>query len=363
MATNTARTPDMFVPRVVTINRDRDLTLRVTEYTEPLKAGEDGRNKIKTVVDFHVTRQPLIDSSNGQYTQDILATLESVQHGNHTINLDEHDPRAVEAILCAIYCKNDDWKSSALGQEVVARTLNLHWEKLWDVVVSNRLLMVKSSLLNEWFALWYERHGQPHDSRLLYPCFIFNHAEGFAAITKDLVHNHSYNLEHDIKKHPDLHVPPRVFARNHLKSELAKRIWNPMKNVLDARCNCKEKTFFLYFKALKKTEGHPVEQQSRKSVSKVCQDLDKFSTYFTLPSSNKKCYPCGRNWIQTVEHAHEFLEDHDEYWGYVADEQWDKHCRISHDQAPWYSSFMGRPDTRAWLLKRNRVTNRSYSAA
>ncbi|KAG9520474.1 hypothetical protein KCV07_g4207, partial [Aureobasidium melanogenum] len=387
MATNTAQTPDMFVPRVVTIKHDHDLTLRVTEYTEPLKAGEVGRDKTRAVVDFHVTRQPLIDSSNGQYIQDILATPEFVQHGNHIINLDEHDPRAVEAILCAIYRKNDDWKSSALGQEVVARTLNLHWEKLWDVVVSNRLLMVKSTLLNEWYALWYERHGQKPDSRLLYPCFVFNHAKGFASITKDLVHNHAYNDEYKSQKHPDLRVPFRVInalnaARGHKKNSLSRWIWSPMETVLEAGCDCKENTFFLYFKALKKTGGHPVEQQTDKSVSEVCHLLDSFSSHFTMRTPRQNC-PCRRNWVRKVGSAvsetrkhfdglclgcmqhteHKFLEDDSEYWGYVVDKHWDKHCRVSHDQASWYSSFMGRPDTRAWLLKRDRVTNRSYSAA
>jgi len=46
METTTAATPASAVPRVVVIADNYDLTLRVTEYTKPLKTGEDGRDKI-----------------------------------------------------------------------------------------------------------------------------------------------------------------------------------------------------------------------------------------------------------------------------------------------------------------------------
>ncbi|KAG9601179.1 hypothetical protein KCU77_g2986, partial [Aureobasidium melanogenum] len=51
----------------------------------------------------------------------------------------------------------------------------------------------------------------------------------------------------------------------------------------------------------------------------------------------------------------QFSDEHEDYWNHVLyDKQWDKHCRIKHGQTTWYSSFVGRADTRDRLLKRKR---------
>jgi hypothetical protein len=100
MATSIAATPDSVTPRVVIIADNHDLTLRVTEYTEPLKTGEDGHNKIKAIVEFKVTRQYLVDNSESAVLKKLLTTREFAEAGKSIINLDEHNPLAVEAILC-----------------------------------------------------------------------------------------------------------------------------------------------------------------------------------------------------------------------------------------------------------------------
>lgn len=214
MATNIATKPVSITPRVVTIADNHDMTLRVTEYTKPLKAGEDGHDKIKAIVDFKVTRQYLVDNSNSEVIQKLLTTREFAEAGKNIINLDEHNPLAVEAILCAIYRKDETWTSSTLGQEVTARTLNLELDHLWDVVVSNRFLIIEFCHLDAWFALWYNRNEYEENGPwLLYPCFQFNHARGFLAITRDLVYDYPRIEEYKNKKHPDLHVPPRVISK------------------------------------------------------------------------------------------------------------------------------------------------------
>jgi hypothetical protein len=212
MATDIAATPDSVIPKVVTIADDHDLTLRVTEYTMPLQAGEDGLDKIKTIVDFQVTRQYLIDNSESQVLKKLLTTSEFAEAGKNIINLDEHNPLAVEAILCAIYRKDGNWKLSALGQGVTARTLNLHWEYLWDIVFSNRFFMIEFFHLDTWFHLWYEKNGSRYGSKLLYPCFQFNHVEAFLHITESMVYDCAHIREYKNQKYPDLHVPPRVIS-------------------------------------------------------------------------------------------------------------------------------------------------------
>lgn len=213
MATDIAATSNSITPRVVIIADDHDLTLRVTEYTKPLKTGEDGHDKIKAIVDFKVTRRYLIDNSDSQVINKLLTTREFAEAGKSIINLDEHNPLAVEAILCAIYRKDQAWRLSTIGHEVTARTMELCLDHLWDIVFSNRFFMIDFFHLDVWFCLWYEKNGIKYGTDLLYPCFQFNHIEGFLAITEHLVYNCAHIKEYKNGKHPDLHVPPRVIGR------------------------------------------------------------------------------------------------------------------------------------------------------
>lgn len=213
MATEIAPTPDNIVPRIVTIVNDHDLTLRVTQFTKTLEADEDRRDKIKAVVDFQVNRQHLVDNSEAEVLKKLLTTREFAEAGKCIINLDEHNPPAIEVILCAIYRKDEGWRASALGEKVTARTLKLYWEYLWDVVFSSRFLMIEFFNLDTWFRLWYEKNRAADDSRLLYPCFQFDHIEAFLSITKELVYDHAHIKEHKNEEHPDLHVPPRVIGK------------------------------------------------------------------------------------------------------------------------------------------------------
>jgi hypothetical protein len=214
MATDITTTSGSAVPKVVIIADNHDLTLCVIQYTEPLKAGDDGRDKIKTIVDFKVTRQYLVDNSESQVLKKLLTTREFAEAGKKVINLDEHNPIAVEVILCAIYRKDDDWRSSDLGAKVTARTLDLNWTYLWDIVFSNRFFIIEFHHLDYWFRLWYNRNEYDEfGPKLLYPCFQFNHVRGFLAVTKDLVYDYPYIKEYKNENHPDLHVPPRVISK------------------------------------------------------------------------------------------------------------------------------------------------------
>ncbi|KEQ64956.1 uncharacterized protein M437DRAFT_43793, partial [Aureobasidium melanogenum CBS 110374] len=259
-----------------------------------------------------------------------------------------------------------------------ARTLRLHWEYLWDVVASTRFFMIEFPNLDTWFRLWYEKNRTVKKSDLLYPCFQFNHIEAFLSITKRLVYDHPHIKEYKNENHPDLHVPPRIIgalngARGHLRVVLARWLWAPLENMMTASCDCKEKTVYLYLKALAKTGGYPVDQQGRKSVTAICHELGSFEKHFQLPQSSKSCASCAKDWTGVVAHAVEsiqeyfnglcldcidhtqpkFLDEHDDYWNHLSfNTKWDLKCCVSHGQASWYSSFMGRFDTRDSLLKR-----------
>ncbi|KAK6002567.1 hypothetical protein QM012_001317 [Aureobasidium pullulans] len=388
MTTDVVSTPDNIVPRIVTIVDDHDLVLRVTQFTKRLKAGEDRRDKIKAVIDFHVTRQHLVDDSKSEVLKKLLTTREFAEAGKCIINLDEHNPPAIEVILCSIYRKDERWRSSALGEKVTARTLDLYWEFLWDVMFSSRFFMIEFLNLDAWFGLWYKRNhvAIADNSKLLYPCFQFDHIEAFLSITKNLVYNHAHIKEFKNAEHPDLHVPPRVIgalnsARGHLRVLLARWLWDPLKDMMTAHCDCKEKTVYLYLQALVNTGGYPIDQQGRKSVNAVCYELGSFEEHFSLPKSSKSCFYCAKNWAGIVARAVQkirnhfdgmcldcmdhtqpkFLDEHDDYWNYLSESTtWDLKCRVSHGEATWYSSFMGRADTRDSLLKRVKPRKRSY---
>jgi hypothetical protein len=168
--------------------------------------------------------------------------------------------------------------------------------------------------------------------------------------------------------------------------------------MMDAECDCKEKTVFQYLKALVKTGGYPIDQQGRKSVNHVCLNLRSFETHFDLPGSHQRCAKCGKNWdyivngaiievqkhfdglcLDCMDHSQpKFLDEHMDYWDHLTPRKWDLVCRVSHGQATWYSSFskplkqlylsqrilmsaVGRADTRDRLLKRVRAqSDRGY---
>jgi hypothetical protein len=148
-------------------------------------------------------------------------------------------------------------------------------------------------------------------------------------------------------------------ARGHLRVLLARWLWKPLGEMMKAGCSCKEKTVFQYLKALVQTGGYPIDQQGRKSVNQVCENLETFKEHFSLPNSHKNCTNCGRSWtfvvasaiteiqehfdglcLDCMDHTQpKFLDEHMDYWDHLEPEDWDSACRVSHGQATWYSSF------------------------
>lgn len=75
--------------------------------------------------------------------------------------------------------------------------------------------------LKDWFALWYGMQDveilEPRE--LLYPCWIFDHAKGFAAATKTLAYDETGHVtELNPTKHSELHLPSRVIRKSTFRS-------------------------------------------------------------------------------------------------------------------------------------------------
>jgi len=74
--------------------------------------------------------------------------------------------------------------------------------------------------LKEWFFAWYAENIAKHGSineltcrELLYPCYFFDHAPGFAAVTKHL----AYNMRGHIEEHMPAGVDP-IHKEHHMKN-------------------------------------------------------------------------------------------------------------------------------------------------
>lgn len=130
------------VPGLIVFNFDADLTLRVIEYTQPLKSDDDGGDKIKSTTDFQVDRQVLINRSDSEFFKTLLTSNAWAESGKSLVTLKEHSPTGVEAILLSVYSNDRTWKSSSIGRDITARTLHLPAKNLWDVIASNHLFMI-----------------------------------------------------------------------------------------------------------------------------------------------------------------------------------------------------------------------------
>ncbi|THY54415.1 hypothetical protein D6C97_05737 [Aureobasidium pullulans] len=383
MASSTKSPPDAIGPNIVVITDDADVTLRVIKYTQRLKPGDDGNDKVKSITDFNVNTQVMIRNSEFFKT---LLTGNFAEASQSVVTLKEHDPSAMQAIFCALHSQYEDWSASSCGLSITKQTLGLSVHSLCDVISSARHFLIEMVELDSWFKLWYE-HGdnsKTDPKSMLYPTYQLNHAEGFAAATKKMVYHHTRIEETKNQQHRDLHLPPRVIqqlcaARGRLKTILSNQIWNHISGLLDGSCNCKEKTLFAFLHALKETGGFPVDQAAQRNpIAYVLHQLADFDDYFEAPAEAKGCSRCSTDWssamktacavvwkyfdglcLDCMDHTQpKFADEHEDYWCHLErDMEWDNACRIDHGQATWYYSFMGRADARDKILKRVRLAN------
>jgi hypothetical protein len=167
--------------------------------------------------------------------------------------------------------------------------------------------------LKEWFIAWYAENVTKPGTisnilccELLYPCYYFDHAEGFAAITKHLAYNVCGHIEdqmpcgvdpmhrghHGIKNNRvigkaayriliststslTLSLGSLNGARGSLRTKLHYRLYKPCLELLgDTTCKIKEKVFYQYHKALVETTAWPFEIEGYKhSINELIELL------------------------------------------------------------------------------------------
>lgn len=78
------------VSKVIGLSHDADLTLRVLEYTQPLKPDDDGGDKIKSTTDSQVDRQVLINKSDSEFFKALLTSNAGAESGKSLVTLKGH---------------------------------------------------------------------------------------------------------------------------------------------------------------------------------------------------------------------------------------------------------------------------------
>lgn len=200
------------MPTTISIIHDTDVTLRVITYKKKLAPNDNEHDNIIAITNFEVNREILIKHS--QVLRTLLKTKAFSEAGKKTVDIKEHRAVPMKAIFCALQGKDLDWASSALGKTTTKSTMSLTTKDLWDVMSSARFFMIETINLDGWFQQWHKHNSRTiEDASLLFPCFHFNHAEGFAAATKGVIYNDTRVHETKSEEHQELHLLPNVFRK------------------------------------------------------------------------------------------------------------------------------------------------------
>lgn len=161
---------------IVTIDPDGDLIVKITE-TELVKSGDESIEMDRDVAEFRVSGQVL--------TEHCPALLKpGGARGGNSI-------KCMEILLRAIH--------------EAPQIFSAKLEDMWHLDHACKKYRVGTSTLETWFADWYEQHDIEQYYRnfrrkseteelldpksLLYPCWRFDHAEGFRRASHFLVYN------------------------------------------------------------------------------------------------------------------------------------------------------------------------------
>ncbi|OCL09932.1 hypothetical protein AOQ84DRAFT_290291 [Glonium stellatum] len=285
---------------------------------------------------------------------------------------------------------------STIAMELLLRSLHgvdvdhlyeVPLKEVWHVIAAADKYQINLERLRAWFKVWYRLNGEKIElddfnaRELAYPCYIFNHAHGFARVTKWLAYNFAGHItEHNPTVYPHLHLAPHHFvgpmnaSRGRLKTVLHSHLWADLGKLFRHHsCGCWHRTTAEYQAQLVHIRVWPLEEvYPKNSMNDLLDRLDSFNHRSAAPD----CFACNIDWPARVEEARDQVsgyfdglcldcmdrtqpkrgnEDND-YWGHgiSVEGRWDSDCRIRHGNPTWYSSWLGRSDTREKLLKLGR---------
>ena len=137
---------------------------------------EDSGKKTKWILTLKASKKVLSDNSRVFKVQ-IMSNFKEM-----TATTIELETDNVEAMLL--------WFRLLHGHNV-SNTVGAPIEDLWTIVALADEREFDLKKLFPWFQSWYRANATKYKARqLLYPCFIFDHPEGFAKATKSLVYGY-----------------------------------------------------------------------------------------------------------------------------------------------------------------------------
>ncbi|KAH7094428.1 hypothetical protein FB567DRAFT_3267 [Paraphoma chrysanthemicola] len=342
---------------------------------------EDGS---KHVTEIHVPAEICNKSAYLQGLVDASDDKSEITLGDASSKEDFHDKEGTVVWLAHLQGLTQQrmqelglWEISLLGVWYAIYYWELHQDK-----------QVKENL-KEWFDNWYDTSMAGiimsiYVARALaYPCYLFNHATGYARVTKYLAYNHVGHVKErppkGFKGPKHLHIGEREFvgplnhARGGLRNSLHKSLYSRVGRILRSEtsyCDCWDATIGRYQYALTKCEAWPVDDVLlSSSISQIVNRLKGFKYDYT-----PKCQRCrNHDWETIVLRAQSNTNGYfngicldcqdrskprgdsidDEYEKHNSSEggRWDTRCRIKHGQPTWYISWLGRPDIREKILR------------
>ncbi|KAF2793582.1 hypothetical protein K505DRAFT_217451, partial [Melanomma pulvis-pyrius CBS 109.77] len=242
-----------------------------------------------------------------------------------------------------------------------------HSEGVWNAIAVGQqfgFAPQHAAFLKPWFLAHYHKvldNGPgltPMVARSLsFPCFFFDHAEGFMKLTKYLAYNTNTSLLTESFQTPGMDVRlldgPLVTARTYIQSTLERELYIPLDKLHQARCVCRKEIAFDYEDALIALDCWPLDNAARKfTLSELFEKLAHFD--FQPNTKNCKSGACSHEFKKSVEIAiqrakqefhglcldckHVVGQPHEEFIKKNSPHVgcWDMDCRFGHGRPSWY---------------------------
>jgi len=200
----------------VLIDPKGDVTLEIVEYDEDAVDGAKERPVLRKQ-EFQVSRTVLIRDSRYFKTMFLPGHFTDSKKGS--IALHDDTVASMELWLRALHKTELSYDQSLL--------------EMWNIASASDKYHFELSLLIPWFKVWYKRYnidtlytnfkvdeklneklGILDTRALLYPCWIFDHPQGFLRATEFLVYNCAGHVtEFNPTKHTKLHLESPVIRK------------------------------------------------------------------------------------------------------------------------------------------------------
>jgi len=192
---------------LVSVVNDSDLVVRATKYVDVcLPSGGSVKEQIEHVTEYHLWKDTVAEGSES------LAAQLGSDATTSKVNVDMAglDPLAIEICFQVLHDSVSDF------------TYATKPEMLYELIAAANALKINIKKFSPWFREWLSRRKDHKISvdmarQLLYPCFAFDHAEGFQRATSYLAYNLASRVsELNTTRHHHLELPRRVIGKSYL---------------------------------------------------------------------------------------------------------------------------------------------------